>query len=152
MNIHEEAEKEREYNEEANRLLESGGCWIAEDTGTVQGCQGKKTQNGACDCKTCPAYNCFYQVANGYASEDGITWSEAIWLAKQFLDIPSRYMCNGNDEEWMKEHAPTVYNECLRRQAELMGDTVDNEPEPIIEPITEENGQMSIMDWFAENY
>ena len=148
MNIHEEAEREREYHERANELLASG-CWIAEDAGTGN-CKGEKTQNGAYDCKACPAYNCFYQVANSYASEDGITWAEAIWLAKQFFDIPSDYMCNGESGNWMKEHDPKKYADCLKRQAELMGDE-PAEPTVMPEPATEPNGQMSIMDWFAEH-
>lgn len=148
MNIHEEAEREREYHAEANRLMEGGGCWIAEDN-VMGDCKGEKTQNGAHDCKSCPAYNCFYQVANGYASEEGITWSEAIWLTKQFYDIPSRFMCNGEDGNWMKEHDPKKYADCLKRQAELMGEPA--EPAIMPEPATEPNGQMSIMDWLTEN-
>jgi hypothetical protein len=110
-------------------------------------CKGEKTQNGAHDCKSCPAYNCFYQVATGYASEEGITWSEAIWLAKQFYDIPTVYMCNGKDGEWMKEHTPAQYNECLKRQAELMDEPLEDKmleertPEKSAEVLT---GQMTI--------
>lgn len=149
MNIHEEAEREREYNAEANRLMEGGGCWIAEDN-VIGDCKGVKTQNGAHDCKSCPAYNCFYQVANSYASEGGITWAEALWLAKQFFDIPSRFMCNGEDGEWMKEHDPKKYAALLKRQAELMNGTP--EPEEVEEePAPKATGQMSIMDWFNEN-
>lgn len=148
MNIHEEAERERAYHEEANRLMESGGCWIAQDN--VMGeCQGITLQNGSHDCKSCPAYNCFYQVTNSYASEEGITWAEAIWLAKQFFDIPSSYMCNGEDGEWMKEHDPKKYEDCLRRQAELMGDAPEEKSQEFVK--AESSGQMSIMDWLTEN-
>ena len=155
MNIHEEAERERERNEASIRILTHGGCWIAEEPKNIHGCIGAKTANGANDCTACIFYNDFYSVARSYAEQDGITTSESLWLARQFFGIESKYMCDGNDGEWYKEHDPKRYAELLKRQAELMNETPPEEPAELAtkenKEIKEPTGQMSIMDWFNEN-
>ena len=154
MTREEELQAERDRNEESNRILKHGGCWITEDEPqNIHGCIGTKTANGANDCTACPFYNDFYNVANTYAKQDGINTAESIWLARQFFGIESKYMCDGNDGNWYKEHDPKRYNVLLKRQAELMGDELElkEEPAPKEESAPKPNGQMSIMDWFAEH-
>ena len=142
----EELQAERERNAESLRILNGGGCWIAEDEPQkIYGCIGTKTKNGANDCTACPFYNDFYSVARSYEEQDGITTSESIWLARQFFGITSKYMCDGNDGNWYKEHDPKRYADLLKRQAVLMGEELETSEQ------AKTDGQMSIMDWFAEH-
>lgn len=144
-----EAKAEREYIAKVNQILEGGGCWLTETVDMRRCCLGPKRKGGAADCKSCEAYIDFYRIANTYYEEPGITWSEAIWLARQFLGIKSSYMCNGYNGEGMDSK---TYEACLKRQAELMGEQpAQIEETPIEEPEKQLTGQMSILDWFNEN-
>lgn len=134
----EEAIREAEFNEEVNRLIDGGGCWLTAFTGEEQkkipeGCKGQKP------CESCPLYKAFYRTEEYYM---GVTKkeSEAIWLTCQFYDIKTDYMCDGEREDWLKEYKPEKYAVNLIRQAELMGEKTKEQPK-------EQTGQMTIEDF-----
>lgn len=149
----EAAREEYEFNMEANRLLDGGGCWIAHSSGNCLWKNHDPSDRYHKGCESCPAYISFYQVAESYQSNPGIQWSEAVWLANQFFDIKSTYMCNGEDGEWIKEHDPVLYKQLLKRQERLMDghfakENLYESEEKIQKP--EIQGQMTIADWFRE--
>ena len=157
-----EAQEEYERNERVNRILEGGGCWITYKSFDGKQClgttyQGEKGQGKPC-CDACEAYQEYYKCVESYkSSPDVLTWQEAIWLADQFFDIKTPYMCNGFEEEWCKEHDPRRYKEALKRQQFLMDGRCEenlHESEENLheseENLHESNGQMTIMDWFKE--
>lgn len=80
--------------------------------------------------------------------------SEAHWMTHQWYDIPTVYMCDGNDGGWYKEHRPDIYRKLLDRQRELLDgegwgtkqDLKDNNQEPK-EFKAEIPGQMNIFDF-----
>ena len=142
-----EAQEEHERNERVNRILEGGGCWITYTDKDRKQCLGGK------DCALCEAYQDFYKCAEGYMKEPVVnTWQEAVWLADQFFDIKTPYMCNGFEEEWCKEHDQRRYKEALKRQEFLMDGKCEEKLQESEENIhtSEIDGQMTIMDWFEE--
>lgn len=138
------AEEEQKRTARANYLMEAGGCWITAYTEDSQkkikdGCQGELP------CENCPAYIEFYKIVNNY-QRDGHSSSEAIWLACQFYDIPTQYMCDGGEEEWLKEYNPERYKENIKRQAELMGESPEKPKE---KPKVTIGNQLTIEDLFG---
>ena len=146
-----EAQEEYERSERVNRILQGGGCWLTNTDKDGKECLGARV-NGIVCCVSCEAYHAFYGTAEYYQQlSDVNTWAEAMWLAKQFYGIKDTYMCDGYDGEWYKEHDPKKYAALLKRQKELMDGTPDEPEELEEEPAPKATGQMSIMDWFAEN-
>ena len=147
-----EAQEEHERNERVNQILQGGGCWITYTDNDGKQCLGTKANGKPC-CESCEAYQDFYKCAEGYMSSPDVqTWQEAIWLADQFFDIKTPYMCNGFEEEWCKEHDPRRYKEELKRQEFLMDGKSEEKLQESEEKIHESqmSGQMTIMDWFEE--
>ena len=150
----EAAIQEHERHQEANRLLEGGGCWISSDSPSEK-CLGKSYDESdvlhEC-CESCPAYIEFYKVADSYQEEPGIAPSEAVWLAEQFYGIKSSYMCNGEDGEWLKQYNPTLYKQLLKRQERLMDGHFEENLSESKENLQKSDiqGQMTIEDWFRE--
>ena len=147
-----EAQEEYEHNERVNRILEGGGCWITYTDNDGKKCLVEKEKGKPC-CESCEAYQDFNKCAEGYMSSPEVqTWQEAIWLADQFFDIKTPYMCNGFEEEWCKEYDQKRYQEALKRQEFLLNGKSE---EKISESELSDNvgtmsGQMTIMDWFKE--
>lgn len=153
-----EAQEEHERNERVNQILEGGGCWITYTDKDGKPCLGEKVKGKPC-CTSCEAYQDFYKCAESYMKEPDVnTWQEAVWLADQFFDIKTPYMCNGFEEEWLKEYDQKRYQEALKRQQFLMDgkcyesqiseENLCKSKEKI--QTSEINGQMTIMDWFEE--
>ena len=103
------------------------------------------------ECSGCPAKEAFDIVYRGYEEvlraqdpNNEKVLSNALWLTRQFFDVPTAYMATGEIEAWAKEYDQKKYQEGLKRQRELMGDSEAEEVEE--EPPKEEYGQMSLFD------
>ena len=131
------ARLEREFIAESDRIRKGGGCWLLNESGR---CQGPES------CLNCAWYNDFYNVVHSYQETPGITVSEALWLACQYFDIKTEYMCNGQEESWLAEHQPEKRKEALKRQAELMGDPVEEKKEKAVV-----GAQMTIEEYINES-
>lgn len=90
------------------------------------GCGG-----GSYECDGCIAKEEWEKVLNEYEKVILEQWhnpekalSEALWLTHQFYDVPTRYMANGEEEEWCRQYAPERYKQGLERQIVLMRGTV----------------------------
>lgn len=150
--IRKAAEEERKFNERANELMECFASYVTESGGVRYGKCKRYKPDEPKDCTTCEAHRAFYRAVRNYQQAEGVqTLSEAIWLTCQFYDLPNAYMCDGNEERWLKEYQPKRYEELLKRQAELMGD----EPEqgmkkPVRWETDQLQGQMNIFDFITE--
>lgn len=144
------AEEERKFNERANELMECFATYVTERGGVRSGECKRYKPNEPRDCEACEAHKAFYKAVRDYIQADDVkSPSEAIWLTCQFYDLPNAYMCDGNEERWLKEYQPERYKELLRRQAELMGDPVEDPEEhpPVRWDSDQLQGQMSIFDF-----
>jgi len=147
-----EAQEEYERHLRVNQILEGGGCWITYTDKDNKSCLGEKVKGKPC-CTSCEAYQDFYKCAESYMKEPDVnTWQEAVWLADQFFDIKTPYMCNGFEEEWLKEYDQKRYQEALKRQDFLLNGKSEDKYQESEENLhtSELEGQMTIMDWFKE--
>lgn len=138
----EERQREYEYQQRANFLMECFADYPSESGGVKFGkCKGDH------NCDGCPAYIEFYKVMKGYEEQEGISTSEALWLTTQFYGIANAYMCDGEIESWSKVYTPEKYRKALKRQRELMGENDQQEEREEQTEKTEKTGQLSIFDF-----
>ena len=139
-------------NEQVKSLLSHPGCWLNDTPRNGVGCPrvvkveiDRGYWGHSTECKECPAYQAFYRVAHDYMKAPMVRrWSEAVWLAGYFYGLKKDYMCDGENEEWLKQYAPKRYKDNLARQAALMSGIEPPEPSAPME----EDGvhQMTIFD------